>query len=65
MVELLTTPPPMEAIARMTAIEGVRVAPTMLGTQRGPTATSAPRRPARCSSSKRRSSMRIAPPSSG
>ena len=29
MVELLTQPPPMEAIARMIAIEGVRVAPTI------------------------------------
>ena len=36
MVELLTGPPPMEAIARMTAIEGVRVVPTMLATQQGP-----------------------------
>jgi heme-degrading monooxygenase HmoA len=36
MVELLTTPPPMEAIAKMTAIEGVRIAPTVLGTQQGP-----------------------------
>ena len=36
MVELLTQPPPMEAIARMTAIEGVRVAPTVLATQQGP-----------------------------
>jgi len=36
MVELLTTPPPMETIAKMTAIEGVRIAPTVLGTQQGP-----------------------------
>jgi heme-degrading monooxygenase HmoA len=36
MVELLTTPPPMEAIAKMTAIEGVRIVPTVLGTQQGP-----------------------------
>ncbi len=36
MVELLTTPPPMAAIARMTAIEGVRVVPTILATQQGP-----------------------------
>jgi heme-degrading monooxygenase HmoA len=36
MVELLTQPPPMEAIAKMTAIPGVRVAPTVLGTQQGP-----------------------------
>jgi heme-degrading monooxygenase HmoA len=38
MVELLTTPPPMEAIARMTAIEGVAIAPTVLATQQGPEA---------------------------
>ena len=36
MLELLSQPPPMEAIARMTAIEGVRVAPTVLATQQGP-----------------------------
>ena len=36
MVTLLTQPPPMEAIARMTAIEGVQIVPTMLATQRGP-----------------------------
>jgi len=36
MVELLTQPPPMEAIARMTAIDGVRIAPTVLATQQGP-----------------------------
>ncbi|HZN15310.1 MAG TPA: antibiotic biosynthesis monooxygenase [Acidimicrobiales bacterium] len=36
MVELLTQPPPMAAIARMTAIEGVRVSPTVLATQDGP-----------------------------
>ena len=36
MVELLTQPPPMEAIAKMTAIDGVRIAPTVLATQRGP-----------------------------
>ena len=35
-VELLTQPPPMEAIARMTAIEGVRISPTILATQQGP-----------------------------
>ena len=35
-VELLTTPPPMDAIARMTAIDGVRVTPTILATQQGP-----------------------------
>jgi heme-degrading monooxygenase HmoA len=36
MVELLTQPPPLEAIAKMTAIDGVRIAPTVLATQRGP-----------------------------
>ncbi len=36
MLELLTDPPPMEAIVKMTAIDGVRVAPTMLTTQQGP-----------------------------
>jgi heme-degrading monooxygenase HmoA len=36
MLELLTTPPPMAAIARMTAIDGVRVVPTLLATQQGP-----------------------------
>src|SRR5436189_1340 len=36
MVELLTQPPPPEAIARMTAIEGVRVTPTVVATQEGP-----------------------------
>jgi heme-degrading monooxygenase HmoA len=36
MLELLTQPPPSDAIARMTAIEGVRVVPTMLATQQGP-----------------------------
>jgi len=36
MVELLTSPPPIDAIARMTAIEGVSVAPTILATQEGP-----------------------------
>jgi heme-degrading monooxygenase HmoA len=35
-MELLTGPPPAEAITRMTAIEGVRVAPTVLATQQGP-----------------------------
>lgn len=36
MVELLTSPPPMSAIARMTAIDGVHVQPTILATQQGP-----------------------------
>lgn len=35
-MELLTAPPPPAAIARMTAIEGVRVVPTVLATQLGP-----------------------------
>src|SRR3954467_10558313 len=36
MIELLTQPPPAEAITRMTAIDGVRIAPTALATQQGP-----------------------------
>jgi len=36
MVDLLSQPPPPEAIAKMTAIEGVRIAPTILATQQGP-----------------------------
>ena len=36
MVELLSQPPPAEAIARMTAIEGVAARPTVLATQQGP-----------------------------
>lgn len=36
MVELLTGPPPMEAIARMAAIDGVSITPTVLATQQGP-----------------------------
>lgn len=36
MVELLTQPPPPEAIARMIAIDGVRIEPTVLATQEGP-----------------------------
>ncbi len=36
MTELLTQPPPPEAIAAMAAIPGVRMAPTMLAVQRGP-----------------------------
>ena len=35
MLELLTLPPPIEAIAKMTAIEGVRIVPTVLATQQG------------------------------
>jgi len=35
-VELLSTPPPPTAIARMLAIDGVQVTPTMLATQQGP-----------------------------
>ncbi len=34
--ELLTSPPPMEAIMRMAAIPGVTIAPTILATQSGP-----------------------------
>lgn len=35
-MELLTTPPPVEAIARMVAIDGVEVTPTILASQQGP-----------------------------
>jgi heme-degrading monooxygenase HmoA len=35
MIELLTEPPPMAAIAKMTA-DGIRLAPTVLGTLQGP-----------------------------
>jgi heme-degrading monooxygenase HmoA len=35
-VELLTQPPPMDVIARMVAIEGVQVIPTIVATQQGP-----------------------------
>ena len=35
-VELLSEPPPAEAIAKLTAIEGVRIVPTVLITQQGP-----------------------------
>jgi heme-degrading monooxygenase HmoA len=36
MVELLTQPPPLEAVTKMTAIDGVRFVPTVLAIQRGP-----------------------------
>lgn len=36
MIELLTTPPPMDVIARMVAIGGVQVTPTILASQQGP-----------------------------
>jgi len=36
LLELLTQPPPAEAIARMAAIDGVRIVPAMLATQQGP-----------------------------
>src|SRR4051812_32932949 len=35
-MDLITSPPPAEAIAAMMAINGVRVVPTVLGTQSGP-----------------------------
>lgn len=35
-VDLITAPPPAEAIAAMTAIDGVRVVPAVLNTQSGP-----------------------------
>ena len=36
MVELLSQPPPMDALARMLAIEGVQVTPTVVASQQGP-----------------------------
>jgi heme-degrading monooxygenase HmoA len=36
MIELLTQPPPADAIAKMAAIDGVHFAPTVLATQQGP-----------------------------
>ena len=36
MVELLTQPPPMDVIARMVAIDGVQVTPTIVASQQGP-----------------------------
>lgn len=36
MVELVTSPPPADVIARITAIEGAQVTPTVLATQLGP-----------------------------
>lgn len=36
MIELLTGPPPADVIARMVAIDGVSVVPTVLATQQGP-----------------------------
>jgi heme-degrading monooxygenase HmoA len=36
MIELLSQPPPADAIARMAAIEGVRMTPGVLASQRGP-----------------------------
>ncbi|MEY2477814.1 MAG: hypothetical protein QOG87_3129 [Actinomycetota bacterium] len=36
MIELLVQPPPMEAIAKMTAVAGVHITPAVLGTQQGP-----------------------------
>jgi heme-degrading monooxygenase HmoA len=36
MVELLSQPPPADVIARMAAIDGVRITPTVLATQAGP-----------------------------
>jgi len=36
MVELLTQPPPVGVIARMVAIEGVSVTPTIVSSQQGP-----------------------------
>jgi ribosomal protein L40E len=36
MTELLSVPPPPDALATMTAIEGIRMAPAMLNIQEGP-----------------------------
>jgi hypothetical protein len=36
MTELLSSPPPPEAIAAMTAIPGMQITPTILATQQGP-----------------------------
>jgi heme-degrading monooxygenase HmoA len=36
MTELLTAPPPADAIAAMSAIPGTQIAPTILATQQGP-----------------------------
>ena len=36
MVELLSGPPPMDVLARMVAIEGVHVTPTVVAVQEGP-----------------------------
>ena len=36
MIDLLTTPPPPDALARMLAVDGVRAAPTMVAIQEGP-----------------------------
>lgn len=41
-MELLTLPPPPEAIAAMAAIPGVQIAPTILATQSGPEAGRGP-----------------------
>jgi hypothetical protein len=35
MLELLTMTPPAEVVAKITAIEGVRIVPTVLTTQQG------------------------------
>jgi hypothetical protein len=63
MLELLTDPPPAEAIAKMTATEGVRIVPTMLTTQQGPERH--PKRRVRCSSFKGPSSISNGPRRSG
>jgi hypothetical protein len=47
-VELLAEPPPAQAIAKMTALEGVRIVPTLLTTQQDPTASSDPKARAPC-----------------
>ena len=65
MLELLTMPPPPEVIAKLTAIKGVRIAPTVLTTSKDPTVTSDQRRRVQCLSCKRRLSISRAPRGSG
>jgi hypothetical protein len=48
MFGLLSEPPPPEAVAKITAIEGVRIVPTALTTQQGSDGTSDQRRRPQC-----------------
>ena len=65
MLELLTEPPPAEASAKMTSIEGVRTVPTVLTTQQGPDRYLGPKRRVRCLSCKGLLLIGNGPPSSG